>query len=95
MAEIVPNYQIEQIVGVPRHSRIHYGRAVSSEQTMYILHSKNCLKDNPDLRDCEFSVALDNGLDMDKWEDYQDRTLVLSIVDGSLWPGPVAGRGAL
>lgn len=90
MSDLVPNHKIEQIVGVPRHSRIHYGRAVSSEQTMYVLHSKNCLEDNLDLRECVFSVALDNGLDMDKWEDYQDMAVVLSIVDDSLWPGPVA-----
>lgn len=92
MTDIVPAYKIEQIVGKPRHSRIHYGRAVSDEQTFYILHSQNCVDDNPDLRECDFSVALDNnGINLDLWEHHQDGPVVLSIVDGRLFPGPVAG----
>jgi hypothetical protein len=93
----VPSELIEGIVGHERHARIHYGRAVSSEQTMYILHSQNCLEHwektpNSDLRDCVFSVALDNGLDMNLWADKQDQAVPLSIVDGRLWPGIIAGH---
>lgn len=91
MTDLVPNHKIEQIVGHKRHQRIHFGRAESAERIMYVLHSYNCLEQNPDLRECEFSVALDNGLDMDFWEDCQDEAVPLSIVDGSLWPDIVAG----
>lgn len=90
MSERVPANEIERIVGKTRHSRIHYGRAVSSEQTIYILHSQNCLEENPDLRECDFSVAMDNGLDMNVWEKHQDSAVVLSIVNNRLWPGAVA-----
>ncbi len=38
-----PADQIEQIVGIRRHSQAHFGRAVSAERTVYILHSQRCL----------------------------------------------------
>lgn len=43
MTEIVPDPKIQQIVGVYRHDTLHYGRAVTAEQRVYILHSRECL----------------------------------------------------
>lgn len=86
MSNLVPPDKIEQIVGVRRHKRKHYGRAVSREQMVYVLHSRQCLSDYADLRECPFSQALDNGLDLDKWQYHQDEPVELGIVDDSLWP---------
>lgn len=67
MTEIVPSEDIEKIVGRRRAQRVHYGRAVSEEQRVYILHSHKCVDSGIDLRDCQFSVALDNGIDLTYW----------------------------
>lgn len=61
MTDIVDPGSIEKIVGAPRSLAHHYGRAVSAEQRIYILHSKVCLDSGIDLRSCPFSVALDLG----------------------------------
>jgi hypothetical protein len=68
VADLVPAQDIERIVGVQRHSTEHWGRAVSAEQRVYILHSQECL-DDPDwgLQDCLFSLALDQGIDLADW----------------------------
>ena len=63
MADLVNPDQLEQIVGARCHPTRHQARAVSAEQTVYILHSQECRDSTPDLRDCPFSVALDNGID--------------------------------
>ena len=52
MTNLVPASEIENIVGRRRHERAHYGRAVSDEEVFYILHSKNCLEDNPEKEYC-------------------------------------------
>lgn len=77
MADLVPADEIEQIVGAFRHSHQHLGRAVSAEQTVYILHSERCRDSGIDLRECAYSKALDSGIDMDWWHQYQDRAVVL------------------
>ena len=38
MSDLVNPADIERIVGVQRHPKRHYARAVSAEQTVYILH---------------------------------------------------------
>ena len=86
MTNLVPASEIENIVGRRRHERAHYGRAVSDEEVFYILHSKNCLEDNPDLRDCEFSIALDNGFNLDYWKVFMDRPVPLRISAGQIYP---------
>lgn len=48
MTDLVPADQIEQIVGARRHPLAHLGRAVSAEQTVYILHSQRCKGDGPE-----------------------------------------------
>ena len=83
MSEIVPASKIEGIVGAERHPTEHIGRAVSSEQTVYILHSRECIDSGIDLRDCPFSVALD---DYGVWGGRDDESVVLRIVDDALEP---------
>lgn len=93
MSDLVPAGDIEQIVGATRHRKAHYGKAVSAEQTVYILHSHQCRDSGIDLRDCRFSVALDRGIDLGMWAKYQDIPFVLGIWDGRLIPiGPVPDR---
>lgn len=80
--EIVPSDQIEGIVGVPRHAFQHWGRAVSAEQRVYILHSVKCVNSGRDLRDCEFSRALALGIDPDDWAAYENQPMHLRTDDG-------------
>lgn len=86
MSERVPADQIEQIVGVPRHSTRHYARAVSAGQTVYILHSQTCKEMTPDLRTCVYSTALDSGIDEYEWSDVEDRPVHVTIRAGRLVP---------
>lgn len=85
MSALVPGDQIEAIVGVSRHDIDHYARAVSAEQTVYILHSRQCLDSGRDLRECPYSLALDNyGIDVDDW--IEDEPVVVMIDDDCLVP---------
>ena len=73
MTNIVPADEIEEIVGVRRHPTGHYARAVSAEQTVYILHSHRCKDSGRDLRECRFSIALDKGIDPQDWDGNEDQ----------------------
>lgn len=84
MTSLVSPVDIERIVGAPRHDTDHLGRAVSAEQTVYIMHSRECLASAVDLRDCEYSVALDGGIDTQLW--IQDRPVRLAVHKGELMP---------
>ncbi|MFC7450529.1 hypothetical protein [Rhodococcus daqingensis] len=86
MSDLVPDDQIERIVGVGRHRKAHFGRAVSSEQTVYVLHSRECRDSGRDLRECRYSVALDLGIDPDRWAGDQDVPVVLGVWNGRLIP---------
>lgn len=86
MSELVPADKIEQIVGARRHPHQHLGRAVSAEQTVYVLHSQQCKDSGIDLRDCEWSLALDRGIDLDDWKDHEDRPVELATCDRRLFP---------
>lgn len=91
MADLVPSDQIEAIVGASRHPTAHIGRAVSAEQTVYILHSVRCLESGRDLRECRFTVALDRGIDLELWDDIQDRPVQLGVAAGDLVPLEITG----
>jgi membrane carboxypeptidase/penicillin-binding protein len=78
----VPTDQIEAIVGATRHATDHIGRAVSAEETVYILHSQECRDSGVDLRECPYSSALDEGIDPSTW--VEDAPVRLAIVDGRL-----------
>jgi hypothetical protein len=84
MSKIVPAKETERIVGVERHKVNHFARAVSAEQTVYILHSHECLGMYPDLRDCPWSLALDNGIDITEWT--EDAPLRVNVRSGRLVP---------
>ena len=90
MTDLVPPDRIERLVGVPRDPRKHYGRAVSAEETVYILHSGECRVTTRDLRTCRFSVALDQGIDQHDWWDVMDLPVLLGTLDGRLVPLTVA-----
>lgn len=79
MSEIVPFDEIEKIVGTRRHRTRHFARAVSAEQTVYVLHSQTCKDSGIDLRDCWFSVALDRGIDEYDWSDVEDQAVRVTI----------------
>lgn len=79
MSDLVPADEIEQIVGIRRHATRHYARAVSAEETVYILHSHRCRDSGRDLRECTFSVALDNGIEMEVWDSHLDKPVRVTI----------------
>jgi hypothetical protein len=96
VSSLVPPDHIEEIVGAKRHPSAHYGRAVSTERTVYILHSQACKDSGIDLRKCLFSLALDRGIEnaycWSAWQDVQDRPVRLQTEHGFLIP---AAEGAV
>lgn len=84
MSDRVDSAIIQNIVGHPRHPFLHYGRAISEEELVYILHSQACLESMPDFRDCSYSLALDKGIDLSDW--IFDQPLPLTIKWGRLVP---------
>lgn len=86
MSDLVPATDIEQIVGAPRHTTMHIGRAVSSEETVYILHSQECRDSGIDLRECPLSIALDLGIELPSWTGYEDRPVALGVIHERLVP---------
>lgn len=88
MTRRVDSDKIEGIVGIARYPNTHVARAVSSEQTVYILHSQKCLDMETagvrDLRACPYSQALDLGVDADEWP--QDEPVRVAIEWGYLVP---------
>lgn len=87
MTDKVPSDKIEEIVGVKRHTLAEIGRSVTAEETFYILHSKLCCDRYDDLRDCPFSLALDNyGIDPEIWDEWRDQPVVIGLVNGKIAP---------
>lgn len=86
MTDLVPAGQIETIVGVPRHATRHYARAVSAEQTVYILHPEECRATYDDLRDCPWSIALAWGINDQDWEGHEDKPVFVRVRSGELVP---------
>jgi hypothetical protein len=87
VTELVDPTEIEQIVGAKRHRVQHLARAVSAEETLYILHSHECKDSGVDLRECPYSIALDLGIDLHRWwRDREDQTVALAIMSGRLVP---------
>ena len=88
MSEIVSTDEIERIVAAPRHATRHVGRAVEAEQTVYILHSRECKDSGIDLRECPFSLALDEGINPPQWITARATELpvMLEVIGGRLVP---------
>jgi hypothetical protein len=99
MSEHVPAEDIERIVGMERHPTEHWGRAVSAEQTVYIMHSQECRDSATDLRECPFSLALDRGIEhafpWTGWRRVQDQPVRLEIARGYLMPEFAAYKDAM
>lgn len=90
MTKIVPSHEIERIVGRRRSVTDHYARAVSAEQTVYILHPHECLAMHADLRDCPWSLAMYRGIDRSEW--VEDAPLTVHVRYGRLVPSPAQVR---
>lgn len=86
MTDLVSPEEIEQIVGVPRAPAAHAARVVSEDQTVYILHSGRCRDSGIDLRECDFSLALDRGLPEEEWQGKEDLPVWVVIKEGRLVP---------
>ncbi|QCG77653.1 hypothetical protein HOV42_gp70 [Gordonia phage Fairfaxidum] len=86
MTDLVPHGEIERIVGTPRHATKHIARAVSATQTVFILHSRECLDSGIDLRRCRYSLALDRGIEADLWSRHCDAPVEIRIRDAHLVP---------
>jgi hypothetical protein len=90
MSELVDPSEIETIVGATRHPTDHIGRADSSTQTVYILHSQECRDSGIDLRECPFSIALDRGIEewfpWTGWRRLQDQPVRLELARDYLMP---------
>lgn len=88
MSKLESTQDIEKIVGAKRHATEHMARAVSAEERLYILHSKECVGTGIDLRECPYSIALDLGIDLYLWEEWQDVPIGLEICpdEGDLLP---------
>lgn len=84
MSEMEPAETIEATVGAPRDPWLHFGRAVSAEQRVYVLHSDECREIYADLRDCPFSKALDRGIDVEEWEGFEDVPVRLRVSAASM-----------
>lgn len=83
MTNLMDPGEAEARVGATRHATEHYGRANTRMRHVYVLHSTACLADETtDLRECEFSLALDRGIDAAAW--LLDEPVVLTIEDDAL-----------
>ena len=83
--------EIERIVGARRRPHTHIGQLVTAEDTVYILHSADCLTKHPDLRDCPYSRALDLSCGEhwripDLWGATRDVPVTLATYRGLLVP---------
>jgi hypothetical protein len=90
MTRLEPSSTIEATVGARRSDTEHLGRAVSDEQRVYVLHSAACVASGIDLRDCEYSQALDRGINPTDWLGQADTPVTLTIDPryGTLVPVP-------
>lgn len=86
MSDLVSPDAIEEIVGAKRLSSVHLGRAVSAEQKVYVLHSQRCRDSGADLRACDFSLALDRGIEPSSWAGMEDVPVALGIWHRRLVP---------
>ena len=50
---------IEAKVGAKRSKSKHLARFVSEDERIYLMHSAQCVEITSDLRECAFSLALD------------------------------------
>lgn len=76
----VPADQIEGLVGAARHPVRHIARAVSAEQTVYLMHPDDCREGRADLTTCPHSIALYAGIRAPEWDRHEDRPVYAVVV---------------
>ncbi|GAA2178506.1 hypothetical protein GCM10009785_01330 [Brooklawnia cerclae] len=93
MSNLVDPARIEEIVGCKRHPTKHIARAISAEQTVYILHPDTCaarLMRRP-LTECRYSRSLDvAGILPDRWAAWLDQPVFCEWLDAE---GRLVPRG--
>ena len=91
MSTLVDPGEIETIVGARRHSVKHLGRLITETRTVYVLHSHLCRNTGRDLRECEFSIAMDEGVDWTLFTEQLDRPIIMGVDSrGLLMPANLA-----
>lgn len=91
MVSVVPADEIETIVGTRRKAQQHIARASSQDEQIYVLHSALCVK-RREITECAYTQALDNGINMEVWEDHQDEPVEVMVSNGRLVPVPWLGQ---
>lgn len=87
MVDRVAASEIETLVGIERHRARHFGRADSVRGKFFILHSDACRRAALPLADCDFSLALERGINEADWYGHEDRPVALWFdEDGRLIP---------
>lgn len=80
MSNLVPNMEIERLVGAKRQATAHVGRINTNDEVMYILHSQECKDSGIDLRTCPYSRALDLGFfNIPAWKGFYDMPVSLRL----------------
>ena len=88
MTDLEDPTTIETTVGARRSETEHVARADTATQRVTILHSAQCVASTPDLRDCAFSKALDEGIDYRHWRPFTDRPVRVYLAGRMLVPDP-------
>lgn len=92
MVFLVDPSDIVNLVGRPRHPSEHWGRVVTADSQVYVLHSSQCVDRSKVLGEtvisCLYSHALDD-IDEDLWPDEALDTPVLLEVDSQCRLVPV------
>lgn len=83
--------ELTRVLGIDkRHPTIHFARADSASQYVYIMHSVHCLETVEDFWGCEYAAALRRGILKEApwsvWEGCLDRTVAIEVRDGWLYP---------
>lgn len=91
MAELMGVTELRSVFkDIERPEGDHLGYARSEVEAVYVMHSRACLRTphQGSLLDCEYSLALDEGIDTERWKDHQDTVVKIEIEDGRLVPVP-------
>lgn len=84
--KVVPSDEIEEIVGCLRFKDKHVGYVMSSRKTVYVMHSHYCRDSNVDLRQCKYSLAIEDGIDEEVWSGHMDKPMFVEVEDNTLVP---------
>lgn len=91
MSKLVPTEEVESVVGATRHQTLHIGRAVTETETLYLLHPHSCKDTGIDLRECEYSLAMDIGINPERWTNFFDQAVFVEIENEMVVPVSTIG----